>query len=839
MRRLRYSDSSQKLIEKLASEGSEQSFVLAKALLEIMPDPDVDAKGKKEGEIFRPSLEPQSRLDDWQYTQFLENIYPKLLALNVNKALELVCDPLQDFASFSYPEHVTNGTYDDISQVWRPAIEDHSQNHRHSDIENSLVDVVRDTAIKIVKDSPDSLPTLVKMLEDRRWLVFRRVALFVLSVYPELQLDMVAERLTNEELFIDGSFRHEYALLAGKVFGLLPPEKQAIIFGWIEKAEPIKAAIERDRKNGEVSPDREKILIDVWQRDKLSLISQHLTGSWKELYEKLLSQYGEPEHPDFSSYSTSWSGPTSVKNAKELIESGAEKMLSFLKAWEPKKSRFDFGPSREGLGREIAEAVKLDPCFFEPLAEQFKELDPTYVRSYLDGFFNLAQNNVNFAWDNVLSLSEWVVSQNREIPDRTGGVMDQDPDWGWARRTVGSLISRGLNSNAISLESRERVWKIIERLTDDPHPTSEEEKSREDDRSDDAYSHSINTVRGVGIGAVVEYALWLYRIIEKTDGKEKLKEGFELMPEVRAMLEKHLDPKVGSSVATRAVYGRFLPWLLLIDKVWVQKNATAIFPPGEFERPYYRAAWEGYILYCNPYDDVLAVFRNQYKEAVDNIGKLKKNRRADQDEVLSQHIVSFYWRGKLTLKDDLIQKFWELANPDLRQHALDFIGRSLISDEVALPQDVLLRLKELWDSRMQLASASVDQKTYADEMAAFSLWFASGKFDEKWSAEQYLRALAIGNPRTRSDHYIAKRLLQTVKNFPVEAIGILEKLVLTGGHSWIIFGNKDEVTSVIQSALSSGNKQAEKAAKDLVGRLVANGHLEFRDLLTVKENITP
>lgn len=452
------------------------------------------------------------------------------------------------------------------------------------------------------------------------------------------------------------------------------------------------------------------------------------------------------------------------------------------------------------------------------------------------------QNNILVDWTPLLKLSMWVAQQPCEIPGRTGHVMDKDPDWSWTRRTVGSIVSRGLNTNSISFELRENIWKIIEPLTEDPNPTPAEEHTKDGDFVDDAYTLSINTTRGQAMNTVIEYALWVYRNLEKIKeiGKDKLKKGgLIFMPEVQKVLERHLDPNVDSSIAVRAVYGRFFPWILLIDPPWTIAHLDEILPPGKIDSPLYLAAWQAYIIYVSPYDEPFAVLKNRYLEAILNIGKGKKMRHISEDDRLIEHLMIFYWRGKITLDDELMIRFLDTVDARSRQHALDFIGRSLVSDKTPLSPEIQTRLKELWEQRLKVAQTAKDKVLYAGEMSAFGWWFGSGDFDEKWSCEQYLKALDISEPRSSGDYYIAERLTELVKTLPLETIKILEKLTLKGQYNWLVFGNRDAVKSIILTALQSPEKEANIEAKNLVSRLVANGYIEFRNLLTCEDPPLP
>ena len=84
---------------------------------------------------------------------------------------------------------------------------------------------------------------------------------------------------------------------------------------------------------------------------------------------------------------------------------------------------------------------------------------------------------------------------------------------------------------------------------------------------------SLNTTRGQAFHGVVRYALWLQRHSEDPD-----KFSFSDAPEVKAVLDAHLDVNRDPSLAIRSVYGQWFPWLVLLDRDWAVGNAAQNLP---------------------------------------------------------------------------------------------------------------------------------------------------------------------------------------------------------------------------------------------------------------------
>src|SRR5713101_5311940 len=157
--------------------------------------------------------------------------------------------------------------------------------------------------------------------------------------------------------------------------------------------------------------------------------------------------------------------------------------------------------------------VASDSRRFASRAEQFQELDPTYVRALLSGFCDAAKQKRSFSWQPILELCCWVMEQPREIPGRKSRYAGLDPGWVWTRKTIASLLSGGFDAE-IPFELRSSAWNVLKLITDDPNPTPEDE-ARHGGSNMDPATLSINTTRGEAMHAVVRYALWVRRHLEK------------------------------------------------------------------------------------------------------------------------------------------------------------------------------------------------------------------------------------------------------------------------------------------------------------------------------------
>lgn len=825
-----------KLISYLARGGEIKAALdLARALLEVLPDSKLQMK-TKEDEDHRFSLPPKPtvRFDQWNYEEVLNKNIPDLVKIAGDRAVELIADLLETAVRYSLSDGEEKSPVD-YSWIWRPAIEDHSQN-RHRGLRDVLTTSLRDACESLIQKEKVDLRSLIDRLGGRPWHIFHRIALHLLRCFPDSKTDLIAEHLTDRSKFDEAAFRHEYSLLLNDCFGLLSAEQQKVILGWIEQGPDLdEFKKRRERITGKQPTDEDAQRHSAyWQRDHLAWFKTSLPEDWKERYENLVAELGEPDHAGFASYSGgTWVGPTSPKSAEELQDMTIPKIIEFCRGWKP--SGESMTPSKEGLGRVLSSVVSEQPGRFLEKASDFQGLHSTYVRALLSGLRDALGKGQTFDWKPVFDLCIWVIGQPIESTDEDSGNMDEDPHWGWARKTIADFLAAGFKEGqqCIPFELRKTVWTILKPLTEDPDPTPEYEAEDGDSNMDPA-TLSINTTRGEAMHGLVQYALWVRRNLEKqAKGKELLARGFDEMPEVRDILEAHLDISQDPSVAIRTVYGQWFPWLALLDSQWAEQNASRIFPAEGTERSLWDAAWNAYITHCQAYDNVFETLIDQYGLAIDRLSEEDEetDSYADPQARLGEHLMVFFWRGKLDLDQpgSFFVRFFEKASPLVRESALRFVGRSLQNTTGDVPPAILDRLKALWKKRLGEAQGAQDIQLFIPEMRSFGWWFVSDKFDDQWAIEQLVEALRCAQI-TDPNHLVVERLAVISKNMPFEAVQCLELIIRGDQEGWEIHGWIEEAKTILFHAIETGGETAE-LAKDLVHYLGSRGYLQFRPLL--------
>jgi len=805
------------LLAHLANGGEvEAALRLAKTLLAILPDPEPEQQAETE-EPFGPTLEPHARFSPWHYERILKENVPPLVEAAGMPALDMLCDLLESALHLSQESADRSPDREDFSYIWRPAIEDDTHNYL-AELKNPLISAVRDAGQPLITGGAASARDLVSALQQRGWPIFSRIALHLLRVIPDADPRIIAEQLVNRAHFKELSTRHEYALLLKSQFANLPSGQQAAILAWLTEPPSWTAADAQFRR---------------WQRDWLSPISEHLPPRWQQRYDQLVAELGPANHPESPVYSTPFRvGPTSPVTSAALQSMSIEEIVRFLNEWIPPSRPMDH--SAEGLGRALAAAVAADPRRFADAAPQLQTVpEPTYISAIFTGLRDALKDKRTFRWRPVLDLAHWVLAQPREIPGRILGRHDDpDPDWGWTRQCIATLLEQGLLADRarLPMNLRRRVWPLLALLAEDPDPTPEHERKYGGPNWDAAHL-SINTVRALAMHSVVRYALCVSQHLEKrANAQELLHHGLDEMPEARAVLDRHLDPDRDPSLAIRAVYGRWFPHLVLLDSAWAKANVTRIFPSDPSQSHLRDAAWETYLAFCPPYGPAYDLLRDEYTRAAQRVGYNRGDRRVltDPDERLGEHLMVLYWWGKLSLAE--LDPFFLRAPAQLRGHALSYVGRSLCSDPESLSPEGSALLRELWEWRRTEAAPATKADARA-ELSAFGWWFTSKKFPEDWALQELTAVLGLTRWAEPYDA-VLEHLAALAPQEAGLAVSLLAKMVEGDHDGWAIRrGWRKAPRSILETALRSADQSARQAAEQLINRLGALGFLQYRDLL--------
>lgn len=797
------------LVSHLAKQGKTEAGVhLARELLTVVPPPISEDDAD---DSFKLPPEPRGKCQQWEYQRVLSTHVPDLVRAAPDRSLRLLYDLLQTGLRIRCKGQ--QDATEDYSWIWRPNI----ASKNFDNILEALVSATRD-AVVAMSISPETTATAAKFLWLGKWRTFRRLAAYVLDVSPTAPMQYIEEVVTDPLEYDDfPNHSPEFDKLLSDKFAALSDLGKIKVLSFIESGPDLTAF--KKRRELEGTPAKEEEVADVadyWRLQWLHRIRADLPVGWHDKYALLVERHGEPQTHIGTGVHT-WVGPTSPRSSEELKQMTGEQLIEFLRSW---RSTGEWnGPSPEGLGRSLSSMVGVNPQTIAANATLLCGLDPTYIRSAIEGFTSAVKNRQSFDWTETIALCEWAVAQGNDIkvPDRN--VMENDPDWNWARKSIARYLKEALQvqgETALPLSLRLRVWRLLEVLAGDPVATEEGAYAR----GVFFGSNSLNVTRGVALDGMLEYARWLEKRSALPPRETRT---IDSIPELKRALESHIAQD--NSVATREVFGRNFPTLFWLDKEWAAKTVPKIF--GKEEGALGEVAWGNYLLFHGAYNELLPILVDFYKDSIDRIGRGLHKEVEDIDRHLAEHLMIFYWRGTVQIDSDdrLIRAFFHNAPPALRSHAIEFIGRNL-HNAAPVEHEILSRLKALWEWRI----AELRQLHGDSEGIPFGIWFASGQFDLDWSFKNLLCVLRICH-KAELDFWVVERLATVARERPAAAAQALGMMVEGDREGWAMHGWGDHPRNVLEAALRSGDEHAKREAERVIHLLGSRGWYGYRDLL--------
>ncbi len=720
---------------------------------------------------------------------------------------------------------------------WRSAIEPHEQNWGFGEIKDLLVDASVQALEYIIKNMPDQGRAIVEAYLGHRYSIFRRLAIHSIRMNLTLWPDLVEDLFVDEKYLDDKEnyqVYHEYWMLMNEAYGSLPAPIQDDFVERLLKKLPSDQAKDQPGYHGW----RHWVLERMWAIKDSLRSDEH-----QNLLAELVSEYGEPDHPSFLSYTSGgFVRPVSQKTSEDLVDMSPEETLAELRKELPFES-FD-EPSQEGLADELKTAVINAPERFAPIAPELFEPDipPIYTYHALWGFREAWKEN-DFDWEPVLELCD-KVSQTCEQESDSGEPMDMMPGY-WmttyasARSAVADLIRAGVtrDDKAIPSEFLPRVRNILLALVDAPNPSREYEQERiAAEVPYGALAIALNVTRGKAVEALLQYALHVARTSSQ-EQKQPTQSLSRMESEVRDKLtEKLADP----SLAVHSLFGKYLPALQYLDEEWLTSNLERIFPRQSEMADHWEAAWDGYMFRSDffryLYEEML---RPYYGYALEQIALGEQGRAGSEasHRRLAQHLAALYWRGIETLEDDdsLVVLFFALTPDALRADFIRSLGGALREVKPDADSEEWLRTRTLWEARFRIIVQTAERggqlTEYLMELSAFTRWvpFVPGDLEDFYPM---IKTAALA-----SDEGDVRELIEFLS--PVSAdhahftVSLLEDLLKqVNRRSWFLRDGHIavHVRNILEAAMDSDD-QTRSCAVRVVNLFGRRGDERYRDLL--------
>lgn len=787
------------VVAHLARDGQiEQALELAAALLNRMPT----------------DIGPATSVDVYDYAITLREHVPVLLDAAGAPVLALLASLLDEVIRADV-EQRGGPPGRDGSPMWRPTIAGDDR-RTESELRHALVSAVRDAATVLVESDTVGLGEVVAELASHEWLIFRRLALDLLSRYPERACDLVAARLTNPALIRDTGAEREYLLLAQRGAACLDDYHRRRLLTLIDagpRPETPSSVSPTDQQHGhEWAPEE----IARWQRDRLAAIQPVLPPEWDARYQVLVAEHGpapDPTVPVDTWWVYSRGGPEGPVTPGELAAMPTDALVAFLRDWQPPTDSWP--PLSPGsLRGALSAAVQNDAGRRSADAASFIGLPPTYISAVLNGLWQAVTNNAVLDWDGVVRLSEWI---NQQAVDE---LATQEPhevrEWHEPRRDMLRLLMKGFPAepSPIPPEHGTTVWAIIESCCKDPNPISGDEPQVHDG----FISLADSAVRPQAIDAAIRYIGWQRRTAPDAD-----------LGPMLAVLEQHCDHWQDPSLAVRFVYGQKFAYLVQLNMDWARGQVESIFPLDPAQRLLLDAAWHGYLSSGYLTDGTWDLLADVYDLMIDRLTTTDDEADTFVITELGTHLLRRLWHGRIEVdsQDGLLRRFYGRVPSAVAATLMASIGAALADIEDLEPA-VVTRLAAFWEFRATALDASNGEARA--ELAEFGRWFVSGHFDPAWSLDQ-LRAALTRSGTFESTATVISKVADLAPEHVQLCLTILERWIASVPRTWRLTHNEESVRRILTIGLAGDLTDVERSTK-MISMLFRDHGMDLRDLLS-------
>ncbi|PIS42060.1 MAG: hypothetical protein COT24_05465 [Candidatus Kerfeldbacteria bacterium CG08_land_8_20_14_0_20_40_16] len=753
--------------------------------------------------------------DDWMYSHLLEKFTKAILIHQPNQTITLLGRLLNN--SLMTKTQSYDQEYNEISYIWRRDL--WSSDYHTESVPNAIVSTLMGSLKEILDQDKKGLISALNELEKLPFQLFRRIEMTFYKMVPELFQDKIINILTNEKLYFETNTRGEVVDLLESQYQNLDLETKDHVHQIILEGPPqIKEMSVEKQKSKEIVDLKNHTMLDY-----LHPIASQLPKNLYGKYQAWVNKFGTPKYEE--GITKTFIGPTSPQNVDQLNNMSLSELANYLISWT---STGGFAvPSAEGLGRVLSELIKKEPEKQQELGIKLFQGKArfVYLYHYFWGLEQALKEGKKFDWSIAINVAHDIVNlEDLSTFPNPGEKMEAGHDA--VLQNIASLISEGLSSKShpIPFQLRNKVWEIIDIVTEHEDPTPDHEKQY-GGKNMDPHTMSINTTRGEAFHALMRYALWcnqgLYSVVHKTKKIDRL------VPEVKSKLEKHLDSFHDSSVAIRSVYGLYFPQLTYLNKDWLLKNIERIFPKEDKYAHLWRAAFETYLI-NSLYRDTFKMMYENYTLAIERVdGSEEEMERWEKS--LAHHLALGY-AYNFYKSNELLNKLISQAPPTLQKEFIWFCGSNILIKELKVAsKDIgieLPRLKQLW----------ID---YADNdnlnriiLEPFGWWFVNSPFDPKQTISLYSKVLKKTGGKTEPIHQVIPELKNYAKDYPELTINIIKYLVQGMPYSYDRVGfYTDELMEIMDIVKKSGVERATKLADDLIDQFVKSGYERFRELI--------
>jgi len=546
--------------------------------------------------------------------------------------------------------------------LYRPAIEEHAQNHEWMGPENRFVEGLREVLLSWVDTDKSSAAIFIQRLMDDEGNILRRIGLYVIDRRWHALKDVFSECI-GPSVFSDELLHEAYGLLQ-RHFGS---------FNDIDKARTVQAL----RNLGQASDDEEQNRhLRRIQRNWLSI----LAGKGYEPADIWFNELNSDpsigplsEHPDFHSYMESWTGhgPSPYQPQELVVFAERGSLIDKLNGFRETDSWR--GPTTRALVDSLEAAIAIAPNTFLRLLQTFMAAKRPFQYAIISGFKEIwsksgqqeQQLDWNVAWPELIRFFEQLIGAPDFWTEEVLRDHNFTPNRDWIPPAIASFLRSGTQDDekAYSSDLLAKTWNLLVILLEHLDWRDEPPKS-------DSMTHAINSSRGKVIEALFSQALRACRL-----GDRERQQHADVWASMKVVFEGELAKCQNANYEFSTLAGAYVTHLDYIDRDWLKARIRKIFPTelqGNFScalgglayanvtRPVYAALVENGII-----DDALRLPIDDRRVVERLVERIALAYLWNDEQLDSPRIEHLFQAGQIDAIDDVIGWFWGIREQQL------------------------------------------------------------------------------------------------------------------------------------------------------------------------------
>lgn len=677
-----------------------------------------------------------------------------------------------------------------FSNIWITTIEDSSQNRFPDKYECQLVFFVRDMFENLI---PEKIRCTVEGLLKEEHSIFKRLGVYTINRHYVEFKDLFWNWEGNP--LDEHHCKHELYQLLKTNCSSFSKEQVNKVLGWIES-----------KVYGQYDKERKEEALAYWKKEWLSALLEtedaDIKGAYDK-YDKICSI--KKEHPGFSVWSEG--GPVrhiSPVKKEVLLNKSNEEIVRYLNEYKEEEGNWSLERVGEkGLSDCFKECVLEKPEKFASDMKTFLKVRRVYQNTILRGLTECwnAQKEFplggvfDFIWEIIRADEFWTEKYNKE------GYNYRN----WLICMVADFIESGTGNDKHAFDKKylPDIEKILIILAE-----KAESNFSEKDRILDSV---LNSPKGCAFSAMINYALRYGRLYGK--GKR-----VRWPQKIKAIFNKRLDGKVERSPDFSVTVGKFLGYLVYLDKKWVFDNIEGLFPRDN--KLHWQAAFTGYLSYSpNIYEKIYHAFRKN--------GHYVLALETDfPDEYIGEKLVQHICIGfledweKMEETDSLICLLLKKAHTKYLSEVIHFLWTIKEGEPLKKLKE---RIKPLWKALFDLVSKHENERDYQNLISKLNIWLdIVDEIDDDINEWVKLTAkyVNVGYRASNLIKYLTKHVDKTPKNVAEIYVEMLNE----GTYPDY---NKEEIRKIVESLYQKGEKEYADTICNMYGEV---GYYFLRDL---------